>query len=309
MPERSRVPVWFVALLAAAVALLWRAVEVKFSLPDAAGDAAPVSLAFGWGWILGIGQAIWTGIQAVGQVTLEILKWAVAKLWAFATMVYNGLRELGKDMLGAFKKVWGFTKEIYTDVLKPAWDKFFKFAKQVQDWLQQKFKPIFDLLFKWRKRLQDFYTKWVRPILDVIGITRKIIRVFELLNFKWARELDKKLAELERRIDEPFRRALTELNKVINVVNRVVTADGLFQRLALVRSVERDIREVSRAFVNWRSKPITEEEWEELRRMQRQRTPEQIRDDAAGTILRTHGPYLSLVAELSASARKNLEPR
>ena len=35
---------------------------------------------------------------------------------------------------------------------------------------------------------------------------------------------------------------LQKVNEVINIVNRIVTADGLFQRVALIRSMARDYK-------------------------------------------------------------------
>lgn len=260
MRQRRPAPWWFVALVAAAFALLVRAFDGSDVVTSTrADDWAPPALAF-IGWLIAIGQAIWTGLQAAGQAVLTALVWSVKALWAFAVMVHNGLKALGKLLLTGAKKTLDLFRGLYREVLKPAWTKFWKFVDQVRDWAEKKFKPLFDLLFKWRKRILDFYTKWIRPILDVIGVARKVLRVLQTFGIDWARALDKKLADLERRIEEPFRRLLAEVNKIINIVNRVVTADGLFQRLALIRSVERDIAYVVNAWNNSQSKPLTDEE-------------------------------------------------
>jgi|SRR5918996_2612603 hypothetical protein len=275
MRERRPAPLWVVVVVAAALALLVRAIDgALLSGPTCSVHDAPPALAF-WGFVVAVAQAIWTGIQVAGQAVLTALAWSVQALWSFAIMVHNGLKAAGRVLLTGAKKTLGLFKALYRDVLKPAWQKFWKFVDQVKDWLDKKFKPIFDLLMKWRKRILDFYGKWIRPILDVIGITRKVLRVLQTFGIDWARALDKKLAELERRIDEPFRRIIGEINRIIGIVNRIVTADGLFQRLALLRSVERDMAYISRSFWRLQSRQPTDEEKQRNRPTEEPKTPEE----------------------------------
>ncbi len=83
----------------------------------------------------------------------------------------------------------------------------------------------------------------------------------------------------------------------------MVTADGLFQRLALIRSVERDIRELNRAFLNWRSKPLTEADYIALRKRTNEWTPEDARRNAAIAIVDGRGRYSSLIEEQATQWR------
>ena len=307
MRQRRPAPWWCVALVAAAFALLIRAFDgSEIFTSTQADDYAPPALAF-FGFLVTVAGWILTGLQVAGQAAIAALTWSVQALWAFAVASFNALKAGGALLLTGAKKTLGLLKLLYRDVLKPAWTKFWKFVDQVRDWVERKFKPLFDFLFALRKRILEFYTKWVRPILDVIGIARKVLRVLQTFGIDWARALDKKLAELERRIDEPFRRVLAEVNKIINLVNRVVTADELFQRLALVRSIERDIRQVSRAVANWRSKPETEAEWEERRTRVNDRTPAQVQQDFDAAVATGGGRYSAVIAEIAAKWRVSLE--
>lgn len=299
MRPRSSPPLWFIALTAAALGLLCR---VLAPAPLAGGGAGPdepqIQLAF-WSLIVTIASAIWTGVQVAGRVTLEILRWSVQSLWVFARSTYNAVVGFGKAAITGFRKAWDFLQATYTRVLKPAWEKFWNLFDRVRRGLESIVRPVFKFLEFLKGELLGFYQKWIRPVLDVIGIARKVLRVLTSLGVDWARALDRKLAELERRIDAPFRYALEQINQVINVLNRVVTADGLFQRLALIRSIERDIREVSRAFVNWRARPVTDEEWAALRKRATERTMEDVRRDV-GDLLSTgggkHGPWVQEMA-------------
>jgi hypothetical protein len=51
--------------------------------------------------------------------------------------------------------------------------------------------------------------------------------------------LAKKLTQLEQRIEEPFLWIYAKLNEIWNVLDRVMTLDGFFQRLTLLRSMSR----------------------------------------------------------------------
>lgn len=253
MLRRPTPPLWFWALLGMGTII----VLLRTGAYDA--PAPPVSLAF-WAFLVAIGQAIWTVVQIVGQSIVHILIVSVNALWAFARTVWLGLRELGSAVLHGLRLgVWKLM-QLYEHVLEPAWRKFWSFIDWTRTALDKVFRPVFRVLLRIRAELLKFYTRWVRPILDTIDVARKVLRVFSTLGLEWAKKLDAKLAQIAEHIDAPFRLLLRKLNEVINLVNRVVTADGLFQRLALVRSIERDIAFVSRAWWRANVRPLTADE-------------------------------------------------
>jgi hypothetical protein len=253
---RRACPLWFEIAIAIILAALVR----ELAPAAGQGDAAPVLLGF-WSLIFVIASAVWKGLEVAGKVTLEVLKWSVLQLWTFARSTYNGLLTVGKDLLKGARRAWDFFEATYEHVLKPAWDKFHEWYRRARQWLTDVFGPVIKFLQFLRSEFLKFYDKWVRPILDAIDIGRKVLRLFAGFGWEWAAKLDRYLAKLQERIDLPFRYILGKINEVITIVNRVVTLDGLLQRLALVRSIERDIRLVTRAFANWRSKPLTEDEF------------------------------------------------
>jgi hypothetical protein len=169
---------------------------------------------------------------------------AVHYLWLFAKAIGGLFREFGELVVKGARQTWRFFRWTYEAVLKPAWQKFFKFVDDTKRALERIGRPVFDFLRWMRKHVLDFYARFVRPVLDFIGVTRKLLHVLQVFGLDWARRLDHALADLEAKIDAPFRLLLAEINKVINVVNRVVTADGLFQRLALVKSMRATTEEV-----------------------------------------------------------------
>lgn len=263
--RRARCPWWFELAIAVAVAVAVRALDsVSLASGAPADQAPPIGLAF-WALISLVAGAIWKGLEVAGRITLEVLKWSVLQLWSFARMVYNGSIALGKEVVRGLRKGWDFLQATYENVLRPAWEKLWKWYDRARKWLDDVVGPIYRFLVRVREEFLKYYDRWVRPILDSIDIARRWLRVFQGFGWDWARRLDDQFARIQERIDGPIRLVLSKINETINVVNRIATVNGLLQRVALVRSIERDIRQVQRAFANWRSDPVTPEAYAEHR--------------------------------------------
>lgn len=258
--RRSPAPLWFTLLCVLAVAVVYRLVVAGGTASgglDGGGDS--ILLGF-WGFFVFLFSAIWTGLQIVGKITLAVLAWSVKLLWVFATRAFNAAKAIGRAF-GLFgRAAWNFLEATYDKVLKPIWEHFWKWFDRARRWLEDVLRPVFKFLNKIRDTILAIYKKWVRPILDIIGAFRKVLRVLATFGLDWARALDRKLADLEALIDKPFRLLLAKINEIINIVNRIVTADGLFQRLALIRSIERDVKNILQAWHNSQSKPLTDQE-------------------------------------------------
>jgi hypothetical protein len=304
--SRRPAPVWFQVLVVAAVALAFRVLDDAPRLAAGGGDElSPPALAF-WPIILTVASIIWKGVQIAGQVTLAALQWSVVTLWTFARSIYNGALAIGKGVVWGFQKSWDFMRATFENVLKPAWEKFWHWFERAKKWLEDTFGPALRFLDSVRKWISDFYDDYIRPVLDSIGIARRVLRILQSLGADWAKALDAKLSELERRIDQPFRLVLREINRIIGIIDRIVTLDGLIQRVALIRSIERDVRQVRRAIVNWGSLPLTDEDFAELRELARGKPERQRIDEFNALVARGEGPRAALVSELVASLRNQL---
>lgn len=256
---RRRAPFWFLLAVTIAGALALRALAgAGAGAGPLPGSPAPPSAAFFFFLIL-IGELIWKGVEVAGRVTLQILQWIVAKLSLVVTKLKNGLGVLGAELLKALKRAWDFTRRVYDEVLKPAWDHFWNWFDKFRRWLDDTIGPVLDWLRTLRENLLTFWKLYVRPWLDLIDVTRKLLRVLAALHIPFARELDRRLGQLEQQIEKPFRILLAELNKVIGIVNRIVTLDGLLQRLVLIRSLARDYQYAWDTITKPYSKPITPE--------------------------------------------------
>lgn len=193
-----------------------------------------------WGFLIGIGEFIAGLFQTSIDAIVASLVWAVGALQATTIALWNGVKGAFELARVGFGKVWDFFKPVYLDVLKPAWLKFWKWFDTARAWLDKTFGPVLRWLIKLRQQLLDFWKTYVRPWLDLIDVTRKLLRTLAALGLDWAKALDRELGALEEKITAPFLFLLGKLNDIINVVNTVVTADGLFQRVALIRSLARD---------------------------------------------------------------------
>jgi hypothetical protein len=109
-----------------------------------------------------------------------------------------------------------------------------------------------------RDSVLKFYKLYVRPWLDLIDVTRKLLRVLAVLHVPFARELDARLGRLQQWIERPFRILLAQINAITNIINRIVTLDGLLQRLTLIRSLARDYQYAWRAITEPYNRPVSE---------------------------------------------------
>jgi hypothetical protein len=243
LPHR-RAPLWFYVLVAALLAVALRELApAPAASAGAGGDAHPVSFAW-WTILVTIVEAIWKGVEVAGRVTLAVLQYSVNLLWRFARNIAAAAHELADYAWTGLKAGWGLLRDTYENVLKPAWKFFWKWVDKVENWLQRTFEPLIRWLQKVRTWILDFYTRYIRPVLDIIDVTRRALRVLASLGLEWARTLDRKLGELEERITRPFLELVAKVNDVINLINRVVTLDGLFQKLAYVRTYARDVKDI-----------------------------------------------------------------
>ena len=296
----SRVPTWFLALVTAVYAgvihaLGWHELE-----------APGVQMAF-WGFIIPIATWVWGALTTVSTVSVQWLQYAVTALWAFARSTYAGVLGLGKDVLRGFNKAWGFVKGLYTDLLRPAWLKFWKLVDWAKTSLERLFRPVINLLLAIRKHILDFYAHYVRPILDAIDSARRILRILGSLGLDWAKRLDAELGKIQDAIDRPFRILLREVNRIIGIIDSIVTANGLFQRLALIRSIERDMAYINRSMWRRSTRPLTPEEEAAGAAVPETKTPEEHAEELTRALETNDGRIAYRGDELVADLRLMLE--
>jgi hypothetical protein len=308
-PRRSRAPWWFVALLTVA----W-AVTVRVCAPASLASGgvgvphAPPSLAW-WAFLGVIIDIVWKGVEVAARVTLQILGYSVNLLWRFARNIANGAHELASFAFSGLKRAWSLLRGTYEHVLKPAWQKVWRWIDNVEQWLQRTFGPVLTWLRRVRTWILDFWSTYIRPILDLVDITRRALHVLGALGLEWARSLDRRLGAIEDWIERRFQDVLGTLNDVINVVNRIMTADGLFQRLTYIRTLQRDWNLSWKTLVAGYTKPVTETQRTETDGKVAVKTQQQIASDVRAYMRDRAGPNYGLFSEMAAQWRKQLQAK
>lgn len=238
----GRAPFWFVVLVAAVCAVVLRTVvPASHASGGAGGDVYHPALAW-WTIIVSIVEAIWKGVEVAGRVTLAVLQYSVNLLWGFARNIAQAAGEVAGYVWKGLKDTWELLRGTYENVLKPAWRFFWNWVDRVEQWLSRTFGPLLRYLRRVRDWVLALYANVVRPVLDIIDVTRRGLRVLGALGLEWARALDRRLADLEEAIERPFRLVLEKLNEVIDVIDRVITLDGLVQRRAFIATLARDVK-------------------------------------------------------------------
>lgn len=200
--------------------------------------ATPHTGAF-FGIIVAIASAVATFFQAIGSASLTAILYA----WQ---LIRTGVINLGRalktglwDAGRGLAKLLRSTRALWDHVLQPAlkWanDKLLKLER----WLHDKFGPVLKWLHEVKTQLDAFYRTYIRPIIDTIDFVRALNRALQVFHIHVLDSLDRWLVELEARIEEPFLWVRARITELQNWVDRIVTLDGFFQRLTLLRSLDR----------------------------------------------------------------------
>jgi hypothetical protein len=175
---------------------------------------------------------------------VEIAKWIADEASTIAVVIWNVLKIVGSTLVNigqavgrGLVKVWDFFRGFYSNVIKPFVKWTWTEINRLHDWLVKEFKPILAHLRTLRTWILKAYDKWLKPIFATIDVMRAITRLLADLHVPFAQAIDRKLADLEARLMLPIRLALSAINDVVNWINRIVTLDGLFQRLTLIESL------------------------------------------------------------------------
>lgn len=215
-----------VALFVAAAALDW------FAGARSPARVVPIHGASVFAFIVAGIQAIAGWLATAAVVTVEYL--AAALSW-LAARVANFVASSG----AVFARVWDGIKIVWADVLKPALVWIDKTVKNVYDWMRKTFAPVFKFLNDVRDRIQKFYDRFVKPVTDTIDFIRQLNALLRTFHIEVLNDLDEILGEVRRYIDAPFKFVYAQLSRIQNVIDRVVTFDGFFQRYMLVASLRK----------------------------------------------------------------------
>jgi hypothetical protein len=162
-------------------------------------------------------------------------------------IVGHALVRFGGAVATVFKRSWDFLQVTWSRVLRPLITWSWSQIQRLHNWLVKTLGPVLQFLERVRREFQRFYDHWFRPIFDTIDAARRVLRILATFHVAFARELERKLADLEDRLLRPITELYRRLNEAMNWIDRIVTFDGYFQRLTLIASTlryERDMWKV-----------------------------------------------------------------
>lgn len=227
--------------------------------------------------------------------------------------IRTGIVDLGRKIVDGllvvawqFARLWDWLLKWVPRIFAKLYDVIRAIVTRLSGWLNKIFGPILDFLDKVRHHLNEIYKNIIRPILDMIEMLRVFTRLLSSVGIEWAKELDAKLAELERKIVEPYNFVLGWLNRINATIDRIITLDGLLQRVTLLGSLMRDAFELTNIGLNTLHKPLDAGGLERYKRAWEQRPLSEFNAVAEAYIVRRGGPDRGRIDEHVADIRLRL---
>lgn len=186
-----------------------------------------------FGFIVNAAQLIFDGIELTIDAAVTWLVtafgWIAARLGEF--IVSTG---------SIFAKTWDALGALWSKVVQPIILQIDDWFKRFSRWLNDLVAPVLKWAQAVRNEIQLIYRTFVRPVLDALDATKHVLDILAKLHVPFAAALERYTTELESWIVENYLRVTGYVNHILDVLDSVLTLDGLLQRLVLVRSLERD---------------------------------------------------------------------
>lgn len=273
---------------------------------DSAADGPAVAFIGIWTGIVTVASTLWkigsTAVTVAVKYAIVGLRWAVNNL---TRLIVSGLKKSAVFLARNVQTLGRFLRNGFVALVRNVQ----RAALWLKGTLTHIFRPVLQFLDRVKGYIRRIYDRFIKPVLDVIEIMRRVFRLLGYLGIDWARALDRKLGQLENLITLPFEWVVGKINELIGVINRIVTADGLLQRLVLINSLLRDYPMTTNMWWNGQIRPL--HDYEAARYSKR---PLQVPTDQAIRDLDQHlttrdADVSPLIDEVAASIRLTLSRR
>lgn len=244
-----------------------------------------------------------SALEAAGAYIAVELQVVVEWLMGAMSWVIRRIANIAINTGAIFSKAWDGIRLVWNDIIKPVVQWVDAALTRLETWLRKTFEPVFRFFRAVRAQLDGIYKRFFAPVLDTIDVIRQTNRVLNSFHIHLLDALDGYLTNLEQKIQAPFMWIYGRLNLLTDWVNRIVTVDGLFQRVALLRSLERDVLYSWRILMASRSGALTDAQRAELASRTKAQTANELAAQFREYYLTGGGP---LAAQVNAAVAATL---
>jgi len=111
--------------------------------------------------------------------------------------------------------------------------------------LRVKLQRILGPVLRWVKKIRDWLDKYYFPQLkrtiQLLQRLRQILTIFRVFNIKWAKALDARLSEAERKTIQAMQAVRGRLNQAINYLNLILDPSLLLANIPALRQIMRGL--------------------------------------------------------------------
>lgn len=162
------------------------------------------------------------------------LEAAVAFLWnalvAVANFLWSAIVFLAGKLVAVTRALFLWARRVWENVIKGPLVRLAQLLRDLRERLDRFLRPLLRWLERIRKLLDDYFFRYIAPLLNFIQTLRRVLLVFRLAGFRFAKRLDARLFRLETQIAGAFLLVRGHLNAIFNYLN-------LLQRLDLFLGV------------------------------------------------------------------------
>jgi len=193
--------------------------------PDPGGYGDPSIWAALLGLLAGIIDALIYQIAAAFSVVGD----DILALWGGASFLFGGVGSIFGFFKSLFSIVLAGLVHIITDILHGNLKAVLQDITDLLHKLHELVGPIIAVLRRLQQIQRQLHTQAMRQLIDLIQRARKILVIFRLLHFGWAKKLDAYLVGFESDLARKWLNLVRHINQVTGVLDLILDPRGLLR--------------------------------------------------------------------------------
>jgi len=185
----------------------------------------------------------WASDAIDGQIA-ALVAWVTAGfgvLTADITATNSLLGGLGDAVHSVFSGLWTWLTNLWQWLNDHLIQKLKDLIDKIKDKLNKIFGPLLCHLRIAIDAYKKLWNQYVKPLFDFLQRVRRVLVIFRLLGFKWAKKLDQRIVALENAITQSFLGVLANLNRLADWINFIIDPFGTFQPSVLFGSIAKSV--------------------------------------------------------------------